>query len=111
MRGRDGYEMDGFRLRVEFPRGVGPRGAGGRPLYGGRDDYELVNFRVRGISLDRTIRSTKVRILFQSQLNFIVARAGNCHSNFFTSCSRLLKNIFGDLVGYRENFFKKNSEL
>ncbi|GMS89345.1 hypothetical protein PENTCL1PPCAC_11520, partial [Pristionchus entomophagus] len=35
VRGRDGYDMDGYRLRVEFPRGQGPRGPGGRPMYGG----------------------------------------------------------------------------
>ena len=35
VRGRDGYDFDGYRIRVEFPRGVGPRGPGGRPLYGG----------------------------------------------------------------------------
>lgn len=34
VRGRDGYDMDGCRLRVELTRGVGPRGPGGRPLYG-----------------------------------------------------------------------------
>lgn len=33
--GRDGYDYDGYRLRVEFPRGPGPRGPGGR-LYGDR---------------------------------------------------------------------------
>ncbi|PAV83068.1 hypothetical protein WR25_02596 [Diploscapter pachys] len=32
---RDGYDFDGHRLRVEFTRGVGPRGPGGRPLNGG----------------------------------------------------------------------------
>ncbi|KAF1746223.1 hypothetical protein GCK72_022676 [Caenorhabditis remanei] len=31
VRARDGYEFDGKRLRVEFPRGQGPRGPGGRP--------------------------------------------------------------------------------
>ncbi|KAK6746217.1 hypothetical protein RB195_012374 [Necator americanus] len=35
VRGRDGYDFDGCRLRVEFTRGVGPRGPGGRPLNGG----------------------------------------------------------------------------
>ncbi|KAK6746214.1 hypothetical protein RB195_012372 [Necator americanus] len=34
VRGRDGYDFDGSRLRVEFTRGVGPRGPGGRPLSG-----------------------------------------------------------------------------
>ncbi|VDD91993.1 unnamed protein product [Enterobius vermicularis] len=34
VRGRDGYELDGVRIRVEMTRGVGPRGPGGRPLYG-----------------------------------------------------------------------------
>ncbi|OZC11587.1 hypothetical protein X798_01447 [Onchocerca flexuosa] len=34
IRGRDGYELDGCRIRVEMTRGVGPRGPGGRPLYG-----------------------------------------------------------------------------
>ncbi|VDM29160.1 unnamed protein product [Toxocara canis] len=33
VRGRDGYDFDGCRLRVELTRGVGPRGPGGRPLY------------------------------------------------------------------------------
>ncbi|EJW70782.1 hypothetical protein WUBG_18310 [Wuchereria bancrofti] len=32
--GRDGYDFDGCRIRVELTRGVGPRGPGGRPLYG-----------------------------------------------------------------------------
>ena len=32
---RDGYDFDGHRLRVEFTRGVGPRGPGGRPINGG----------------------------------------------------------------------------
>lgn len=38
VRSRDGYDYDGYRLRVEFTRGAGPRGPGGRPLYdsGGR---------------------------------------------------------------------------
>ncbi|KHJ80684.1 hypothetical protein OESDEN_19637, partial [Oesophagostomum dentatum] len=35
VRGRDGYDFDGCRIRVEFTRGVGPRGPGGRPLNGG----------------------------------------------------------------------------
>ncbi|CAJ0577175.1 unnamed protein product, partial [Mesorhabditis spiculigera] len=35
VRGRDGYDFDGYRLRVEFPRGVGPRGVGGRPMRDG----------------------------------------------------------------------------
>ncbi|MFH4981385.1 hypothetical protein AB6A40_008094 [Gnathostoma spinigerum] len=35
--GHDGYNYDGHRIRVEFTRGAGPRGPGGRPLYG-RDD-------------------------------------------------------------------------
>ncbi|CAD6196345.1 unnamed protein product [Caenorhabditis auriculariae] len=42
VRGRDGYDFDGHRLRVEFTRGVGPRGPGGRPLnpaYGGSRDF------------------------------------------------------------------------
>uniref|UniRef100_A0A8L8L0P1 RRM domain-containing protein n=1 Tax=Heligmosomoides polygyrus TaxID=6339 RepID=A0A8L8L0P1_HELPZ len=34
VRGRDDYDFDGCRLRVEFTRGVGPRGPGGRPLHG-----------------------------------------------------------------------------
>ena len=38
VRGRDGYDYDGYRLRVEFPRGQGPRGPGGR-LYGDRGGY------------------------------------------------------------------------
>lgn len=29
IRGRDGYSFDGYRLRVESPRGNGPRGPGG----------------------------------------------------------------------------------
>uniref|UniRef100_A0A1I7XB94 MHD domain-containing protein n=1 Tax=Heterorhabditis bacteriophora TaxID=37862 RepID=A0A1I7XB94_HETBA len=29
VRGRDGYDFDGYRIRVEFTRGSGPRGAGG----------------------------------------------------------------------------------
>lgn len=32
--GRDGYDFNGCRIRVELTRGVGPRGPGGRPLYG-----------------------------------------------------------------------------
>lgn len=36
VRGRDGYDYDGYRLRVEFPRGAGPRGPGGRPYDSGR---------------------------------------------------------------------------
>ncbi|KAK6061062.1 hypothetical protein COOONC_01274 [Cooperia oncophora] len=46
VRGRDGYDLDGSRIRVEFTRGAGPRGPGGRPLngsgrgvYGGRGGY------------------------------------------------------------------------
>ncbi|KHJ82186.1 hypothetical protein OESDEN_18122, partial [Oesophagostomum dentatum] len=35
VRGRDGYDFDGSRIRVEFTRGVGPRGPGGRPMGGG----------------------------------------------------------------------------
>ncbi|KAL4002872.1 Serine/arginine-rich splicing factor 1 [Acanthocheilonema viteae] len=34
VQGRDGYDFDGCRIRVELTRGVGPRGPGGRPLYG-----------------------------------------------------------------------------
>lgn len=37
VRARDGYEFDGRRIRVEFTRGVGPRGPGGRPLQDGGD--------------------------------------------------------------------------
>ncbi|XGW13718.1 hypothetical protein V3C99_000215 [Haemonchus contortus] len=33
--GRDGYDFDGSRIRVEFTRGAGPRGPGGRPMNGG----------------------------------------------------------------------------
>ncbi|CAI2352553.1 unnamed protein product [Caenorhabditis sp. 36 PRJEB53466] len=32
IRGRSGYELDGKRITVEFTRGVGPRGPGGRPM-------------------------------------------------------------------------------
>uniref|UniRef100_A0A158PAD3 Splicing factor, arginine/serine-rich 1 n=1 Tax=Angiostrongylus cantonensis TaxID=6313 RepID=A0A158PAD3_ANGCA len=39
VRGRDGYDLDGCRLRVEFTRGSGPRGPGGRPLRGGGGGY------------------------------------------------------------------------
>ncbi|KAK0416811.1 hypothetical protein QR680_012697 [Steinernema hermaphroditum] len=58
VRSRDGYDFDGYRLRVEFPRGAGPRGPGGRPLYddrgyryGGRgsrgsDRQRRTNYRV-----------------------------------------------------------------
>ncbi|KAJ1348221.1 Radial spoke head protein 3 [Parelaphostrongylus tenuis] len=35
VRSRDGYDLDGSRLRVEFTRGSGPRGPGGRPMRGG----------------------------------------------------------------------------
>lgn len=38
VRGRDGYDFDGSRIRVEFTRGVGPRGPGGRPV-GGRGGF------------------------------------------------------------------------
>ncbi|KAL6725310.1 hypothetical protein ANCDUO_27696 [Ancylostoma duodenale] len=38
VRGRDGYDFDGSRIRVEFTRGVGPRGPGGRPM-GGRGGF------------------------------------------------------------------------
>lgn len=40
VKSRDGYDFDGHRLKVEFTRGSGPRGPGGRPLYGadGRED-------------------------------------------------------------------------
>ncbi|CAB3402995.1 unnamed protein product [Caenorhabditis bovis] len=37
VRGRDGYDFDGHRIRVEFTRGVGPRGPGGRPINSGYD--------------------------------------------------------------------------
>lgn len=37
VRGRDGYDYEGYRLRVEFPRGLGPRGPGGRPYDAGRN--------------------------------------------------------------------------
>ena len=32
---RDGYNYDGYTLRVEFPRGAGPGGPGGPPSRGG----------------------------------------------------------------------------
>ncbi|CAI2352550.1 unnamed protein product [Caenorhabditis sp. 36 PRJEB53466] len=32
LHGRSGYEFDGKRITVEFTRGVGPRGPGGRPI-------------------------------------------------------------------------------
>ncbi|VDM53189.1 unnamed protein product [Angiostrongylus costaricensis] len=35
VRSRDGYDLDGSRLRVEFTRGSGPRGSGGRSGRGG----------------------------------------------------------------------------
>ncbi|VDM39108.1 unnamed protein product [Toxocara canis] len=38
--GRDGYDMDGCRIRVEMTRGVGPRGPGGRPLYAAERDRD-----------------------------------------------------------------------
>lgn len=39
MHARDGYDYDGYRLRVEFPRGGGPsfRGRGGGGGGGGRN--------------------------------------------------------------------------
>ncbi|CAD5224357.1 unnamed protein product [Bursaphelenchus xylophilus] len=36
-RGRDGYDLDGYRIRVEETRGAGPRGPGGKPLHGPDD--------------------------------------------------------------------------
>ena len=35
IRGRDGYSYDGYRLRVEAPRGGGPRGPGGARIADG----------------------------------------------------------------------------
>lgn len=40
---RDGYDYDGYRLRVEFPRGGGPGGRGG-----GRGDRPTTGSRGRG---------------------------------------------------------------
>lgn len=41
IRGRDGYELDGCRLRVEMTRSPGPRGIGGRGFYGSDRDRRL----------------------------------------------------------------------
>lgn len=41
VKARDGYDYDGYRLRVEFPRGGGPGSYRGRSNYndrGGRDN-------------------------------------------------------------------------
>ncbi|KAI6224256.1 Rsp-3 [Aphelenchoides fujianensis] len=46
VRGRDGYDVDGSRLRVELTRGSGPRGPGGRPTFGG--DRSFRDFGGRG---------------------------------------------------------------
>lgn len=37
--GRNGYDYDGYRLRVEFPRSGGGRGGGGRALGAPRGRY------------------------------------------------------------------------
>jgi len=48
VKSRDGYNYDGYRIRVEFTRGVGPRGPGGRPVGGGGGDRDDDRDRDRG---------------------------------------------------------------
>ena len=43
MYARDGYDYDGYRLRVEFPKGGGGSFRGGRGAGGGRGDDKLIN--------------------------------------------------------------------
>ena len=40
---RDGYDYDGYRLRVEFPKGGGGSFRGGRGAGGGRGDDKLIH--------------------------------------------------------------------
>lgn len=69
---RDGYDMDGYKLRVEFPRGRerGPGGAfvGGR----GRDGRGSDRFRDRGRNSDRgpPSRRSNYRVIVSCKLIF-----------------------------------------
>lgn len=45
---RDGYDYDGYRLRVEFPRGGGPSRGGGAPRYGDRGGFSGDRGKGRG---------------------------------------------------------------
>uniref|UniRef100_A0AC35U332 Serine/arginine-rich splicing factor 1 n=1 Tax=Rhabditophanes sp. KR3021 TaxID=114890 RepID=A0AC35U332_9BILA len=40
IRDRDGYRVEGGRIRVEAIKGVGPRGRGGEPVKGDRNDFQ-----------------------------------------------------------------------
>ena len=42
MYARDGYDYDGYRLRVEFPKGGGGSFRGGRGAGGGRGDDKII---------------------------------------------------------------------
>lgn len=48
VRTRDGYDFDGYRIRVELTRGVGPRGPGGRPMYSPENERRYSPPRRRG---------------------------------------------------------------
>ena len=43
MYARDGYDYDGYRLRVEFPKGGGGSFRGGRGAGGGRGGDKLIH--------------------------------------------------------------------
>ncbi|KAK0423385.1 hypothetical protein QR680_008118 [Steinernema hermaphroditum] len=80
-RGRDGYSFDGRRLRVEFTKGAGPRGPGGRPMF---DDRGRRRQETRGRSSFRVLVSGLPRSGSWQDLKDHMRGVGEvCHADVF----------------------------
>lgn len=79
---RDGYDIDGYRLRVEFTRGVGPRGPGGRPLHGEDDRGGRGDFRRRSPKAAPP-RRTGYRVLVTGTTKTYINRHGTSREKDF----------------------------
>ena len=70
---RDGYNYDGYTLRVEFPRGGGPGGPPGRGGFGGDRGYGM---RGRGGGMGRgggpASRRSEYRVLVSGKIDFLI---------------------------------------
>lgn len=123
--GRDGYDFDGCRIRVELTRGVGPRGPGGRPLYGPdprsprrgppprRSGYRVV---VSGLPDTGSWQDLKVRLSYlvisNKMCTLSVTFSKRCFSKMFSiRLTKSFRTICEMLVKYVMQMFSETAPV
>ena len=92
MHARDGYDYDGYKLRVEFPRGSGPdgrRGGGGGGRFGGFGDRGGGGGRGRG----PPSRRSQFRVAVSGEL-FLYCWV----CSVIPFCIRISERLYGGIV-------------